>query len=239
MANFQHKHNRKAQSLGTSHNVSNSSRRRRLQPAQRGQRRARTGNTSWADIYQTALHPHRCLSAPYRPVVPNHKFQKRSAVGKHVFLTFVNFCSKFQRPPTLQAQRRSLHRVSESCLFDVAMNLLFRARYSSRAFTCLSSSARLRHSRLFSSAQPPAKDPSHPSLFYHLFSGDNLTHHTPIHSNTRSHLPFHAGPIYALSFLDKRPKSLRSEAILGWLPALTPDGKEATLEDFVQNGVYL
>ncbi|KAH8112325.1 hypothetical protein DFH11DRAFT_1689897 [Phellopilus nigrolimitatus] len=63
------------------------------------------------------------------------------------------------------------------------------------------------------------KDPSHPSLFYHLFGGE-------------------LGSVFALSFLEARPASARSRTVLGLLPAHgleAGEEGESGLNDFMEN----
>lgn len=71
------------------------------------------------------------------------------------------------------------------------------------------------------------RDPSHPSLFYHLFLPDG--------SNSSS-------PVFALSLCEERPSHARSRAVLGFLPAAADstskpeDADEGSgLNDFVAN----
>ena len=61
------------------------------------------------------------------------------------------------------------------------------------------------------------KDESHPSLFYHIFEDDQNFGHMPV---------------FALSFLESRPSSIRSPAVLGLLPASEDSG----LGNFITNG---
>ncbi|KAL5514810.1 hypothetical protein ACEPAG_2126 [Sanghuangporus baumii] len=71
----------------------------------------------------------------------------------------------------------------------------------------------------------PLKDDSHPSLYYHLFEDDELLN-----------------PVFALSFLEEKPKSARSKVVLGWLPALFSSDTESGengLNDFRQNEDFL
>ncbi|KAL5478341.1 hypothetical protein ACEPAI_2525 [Sanghuangporus weigelae] len=71
----------------------------------------------------------------------------------------------------------------------------------------------------------PLKDDSHPSLYYHLFEDDELLN-----------------PVFALSFLEEKPKSARSKVVLGWLPALFSSDTESGengLNDFRQNKDFL
>lgn len=64
-------------------------------------------------------------------------------------------------------------------------------------------------------------DPDRPDLFYHLFPAP-----TSISASA---------PVFALSYLPESPPSVRSCAVIGWLPAAGP-GDEAGLNDFVENG---
>lgn len=90
-------------------------------------------------------------------------------------------------------------------------------------FYLATSSARCQSSRNEEPAnapQPPMKDPSHPSLFYHLFLSPEST----------------SKPVFALSFLESRPPSVRSQTVLGWLPAVAEGGEdESGLNDFEEN----
>lgn len=66
------------------------------------------------------------------------------------------------------------------------------------------------------------KDPSHPSLYYHLVTGGGTQE-----------------PAFALSFLESPPASVQSSAVLGWLPAVTngAEGSESGLNDFTENSM--
>ncbi|CCM03059.1 uncharacterized protein FIBRA_05179 [Fibroporia radiculosa] len=65
-------------------------------------------------------------------------------------------------------------------------------------------------------------DPERPDLFYHLFEPP-----TPVSSSV---------PVFALSFLEQRPASAQSPAVIGWLPASSSaDADSAGLNDFVEN----
>ncbi|KAI5118943.1 hypothetical protein M0805_006289 [Coniferiporia weirii] len=70
--------------------------------------------------------------------------------------------------------------------------------------------------------QDSIKDPTHPSLYYHLFDVEEL-----------------AQPVFCLSFLDIRPRNMNSRTILGWLPVLSQgaegDENASGLNDFVEN----
>lgn len=84
--------------------------------------------------------------------------------------------------------------------------------------------------RPFSSQQEghpqPMKDPSHPSLYYHLFESE-----TPGMS-----------PVFALTLTEERPKFARSRTVLGWLPAgagTNEDSEGSGLNDFVENASFI
>lgn len=64
------------------------------------------------------------------------------------------------------------------------------------------------------------KDESHPSLFYHIFEDDQNFGHMPV---------------FALSFLESRPSSIRSPAVLGLLPANENSG----LDTFIPNDAFV
>ena len=61
------------------------------------------------------------------------------------------------------------------------------------------------------------KDETHPSLFYHIFEDDRNFGHVPV---------------FALSFCETRPSSIRSPSVLGLLPASEDSG----LGNFITNG---
>lgn len=98
---------------------------------------------------------------------------------------------------------------------------------------------------------PPIKDPSHSSLYYHLFrvspssaSGDEteeLLLRRFALSQVRGSTPLgeiEGAPVFALSFLEDRPPHLASRTVLGWLPASSGTGDSAEgsgLNDFLEN----
>jgi len=90
------------------------------------------------------------------------------------------------------------------------------------------------------------KDPSHPSLFYHLFVPEE-----PLDTQTRQLLGriyqnnarVDQPAVFALSFLETRPPSLNSRTVLGWLPASSEqaaaeDSSDNGLNDFVENNKF-
>ena len=70
------------------------------------------------------------------------------------------------------------------------------------------------------SYQEALKDPSHPLLFYHIFTSES--HDDPA--------------VFALTLSEERPAHVRSKAVIGWLPASTGgEGEESGLNDFKEN----